>query len=74
MQRSLIWTVIWAVIVIFPFWKINTKAGYPGWLSLLMAIPLVNLAYLYFLAFSSWPSLGEHEELEKQMVNSPHSK
>ncbi len=73
MQRSLIWTVIWAAIVVFPFWKINAKAGYPGWLSLLMVIPLVNLAYLYFLAFSSWPNLGESEH-QQDMLNSPSSR
>lgn len=42
-------------LVIIPFWRIFTKAGYSGWLSLLMVIPLVNLFALYFLAFSDWP-------------------
>lgn len=49
--------IIYAVIIVLPFWKITTKAGYSGWLSLLMIIPLVNLIYIYFLAFANWPSL-----------------
>ena len=50
--------LIYVVVIILPFWKITTKAGYPGLMSLLMVIPLVNLVYLYFLAFSNWPSLN----------------
>ena len=46
-----------AVFVGLPFWRICTKAGYPGITSLLIYIPLLNLVFLYWLAFSSWPSL-----------------
>jgi hypothetical protein len=49
------WLVL-VIIVVVPFWRICTKAGYPGGLSLLIAIPLVNLVFLYFIAFSQWPS------------------
>lgn len=48
--------LLWAAILIVPFWRISQRAGYSGWLSLLMLIPLVNLGFLYFLAFASWPS------------------
>ena len=54
---GLLMMLVWAVIVIVPFWKITAKAGYSGWLSLLMVIPLVNLGFLYFLAFAKWPIL-----------------
>lgn len=53
--------VIMAVIIIIPFWFIFSKAGYSRWLSLLMVVPIVNLIALYFLAFSSWPSLRKHD-------------
>jgi hypothetical protein len=49
--------VCWAVglaIIIIPFWQIFKKAGMSGALSLLMAIPLVNLVMIYVLAFSDW--------------------
>jgi len=44
------------LILIIPFWQLFSKAGYSGWWSLLMIVPLVNLITLYVLAFSSWPS------------------
>ena len=50
--------VLMAVTIVIPFWFIFSKAGYSKWLSLLMVIPLVNIALLYFLAFSTWPRGG----------------
>ncbi len=52
----LLWMLIMMAIVVVPFWRICVKAGYSGWLSLLVLVPLANLIFLYFLAFSSWPS------------------
>jgi hypothetical protein len=43
--------VIQAII----FGTIFRKAGYSGWLGLLMAVPLVNLAALLWFATSTWP-------------------
>jgi len=51
-----IFCLIIAVLIIIPFWFIFSKAGFSKWLSLLMVIPLVNIAMLYFLAFATWPS------------------
>ena len=47
--------LVFAAMIIIPFWIIFTKAGHSKWLSLLMVVPLVNVLMLYFLAFSSWP-------------------
>ncbi|SDM51474.1 hypothetical protein SAMN05428957_10713 [Oryzisolibacter propanilivorax] len=44
-----------AVVIVLPFWKIFGKAGFSGWLGLLMIVPMVNLIALYVLAFSDWP-------------------
>lgn len=44
-----------AVLVLVPMWRICVKAGYSGWLSLLVLIPIANLLLLYFLGFSEWP-------------------
>ncbi|WP_442510375.1 hypothetical protein SH528x_001992 [Novipirellula sp. SH528] len=49
--------LVFAALIILPFWFIFKKAGYPPWLGLLMVVPIVNLAILYFLAFSDWPGL-----------------
>ena len=51
--------VLIALLIILPFWFIFSKAGFSKWLSLLMAVPFVNLVMLYFLAFSTWPSQRE---------------
>jgi hypothetical protein len=48
--------LIGAIVVIIPFWRICQRVGYSPWLSLLMALPLVNLIFIYILAFSNWPS------------------
>jgi hypothetical protein len=42
------------VVVVPPFWMIFKKAGFQPILSLLMLVPLVNLAMLYIVAFSNW--------------------
>ena len=49
--------LVLGLVLIVPFWQVFSKAGYSGWWSLLMIVPLVNLIALYVLAFSSWPSL-----------------
>ena len=41
-------------IFVIPYWKIFSKAGFAGALSLLMLVPLVNLIVLYVIAFSEW--------------------
>jgi hypothetical protein len=51
-----LWMVAMTVVAMFPFWFIVSKAGYPKWISLLMLVPLVNVIFLYFLAFAKWPS------------------
>jgi hypothetical protein len=41
-------------VIVIPYWKIFSKAGFPAALSLLIIIPLVNLIVLYVVAFSEW--------------------
>lgn len=51
-----LWMLVIAIIAVIPAWRICQRTGYPGFLGVLILIPLVNLAFLYFLAFSDWPS------------------
>lgn len=44
-------------IFVVPFWQIFSKAGFPGALSLLMLVPVLNVLTLFYLAFAAWPSL-----------------
>jgi len=48
--------IIMACVVIIPVWRICQRTGYPGWVSILILVPLVNLGLLYFIAFSDWPA------------------
>jgi hypothetical protein len=60
----LILALVFAVVI---YWKLFSKAGYSGWLSLLMFIPLVNFGMLIFLAFSDWPVLKELRDLRARV-------
>lgn len=51
-----LWMLVIAVIVVIPAWRICQRIGYPGWMGLLILIPLVNLGLLYFIAFADWPA------------------
>ena len=51
------WLVIlvYVSIIVVPFWRILSKAGYSGALSILAIVPLVNIVLLWVFAFSKWP-------------------
>ncbi len=51
--------IVVAALIVIPFWQLFSKAGFSGWLSLLMLVPLFNVLALYFLAFSDWPANRE---------------
>jgi hypothetical protein len=51
----------WFFVLVIPFRQIFKKAGFNPWLSILMAIPLVNAVVLYFFAFSTWP-IAKHSK------------
>jgi hypothetical protein len=50
------------ILVVWPAWRICSKAGFRGALSLLILVPLANLFLLFFLAFADWPALRRHKE------------
>ena len=50
--------LVYAVIVVVPFYQIWKRTGHNGWIALLMIVPLVNLVLLYVLAFKDWPAIG----------------
>lgn len=47
-----LWMLVVAALVVVPFWRICRRLGFPGALSILILIPIVNIAFLYFIAFS----------------------
>ena len=56
------------ILIIVPFWKLFSKAGYCGWLVLLMLVPVINILVLYLLAFADWPALRHRRGGEQHAV------
>ncbi len=52
----MIYTLIVALMVIWPICRIVSKAGYSGAWGLLAVVPLVNIIALWALAFMAWPN------------------
>jgi hypothetical protein len=44
------------IFMLFPTWRIVTKAGYNGAWALIGLVPVVNIIMLWVFAFSTWPS------------------
>ena len=51
--------ILVGLITVIPFWKICSKAGFPGALSLLMLVPFANLILPFYIAFADWPALRQ---------------
>jgi len=58
---ELIIIVLMALVVVVPFWRIFSKAGFSGALSLLMFVPILNVIMIFFLAFAEWPALKQKQ-------------
>jgi len=56
------------ILGIIIWWKIFSKAGYSGALSLLMLVPIANLIMLLVLAFGTWPIHRELAHLKQSRV------
>jgi hypothetical protein len=48
--------ILWIAAFLVPCWRIVSKAGFNGALSLLGLIPLVNIVMLWVFAFVKWPN------------------
>ena len=54
-------------VLVIPYWKIFSKAGFSGWLLLLILFPLVNLIVLYVVAFSEWKTIPKPQNINPQL-------
>lgn len=56
-------TIVYAVLLIIPAWKIFKKVGKSPYWSLICGIPYLGLLIaLFILAFSKWPAADELAE------------
>jgi hypothetical protein len=53
--QELLVVLIIGIVFVLPFWRIFSKAGFSGWLSLAMVVPVLNFIAVCFLAFAEWP-------------------
>jgi len=63
---GLLYWVIALAIVGFFLWiyaRIARKAGFSGWWSLLVLVPLVNVVVIWIFAFTSWPAAANREKV-----------
>jgi len=57
-----IFTLVLVVLYLWLFYRIFTKAGYSGWLTLLNLIPYVgSVIVLFMLALGDWPALKQSQ-------------
>jgi hypothetical protein len=47
--------VMWVVVVGVPTWRIVKRTGHDPFVALLSLVPVVNIVFLWWLAFSHWP-------------------
>jgi uncharacterized membrane protein YhaH (DUF805 family) len=64
---ELIIIAVIGIVVVLPFWKILTKAGFSGWWSLIMLIPIIGILTLFYLAFAEWPIQRELNKLKNNL-------
>ena len=55
-------SAIGALLTVIPFWKICSKAGFPGALSLLLLVPIANIVLPFYVAFAQWPALKNQNQ------------
>lgn len=65
---SVIISLIVLIFFVIIYWRIFSKAGYSGALSLLLFIPIVNIIVLCVLAFGTWPIYKELNSLRQQVA------
>lgn len=51
-------TLILAVLLIVPVWRIVKRAGFNPWLSLLALVPIANIVALWLFSKKPWPSMN----------------
>jgi hypothetical protein len=67
----LIYAVIIALFIIV-YWKIASKAGYPGWYALGFLVPCLNLVLIIMFAFTEWPIERELRMLRNNPQPGPY--
>ena len=62
-EFNMLWIVLLLALIAVPFVKISEKSGHNAFLGLLILVPVVNLFFLYYLAFSNWKNTRQGSRL-----------
>lgn len=60
LKQSVLELLPLALMAVLTLWmsvRILRRAGYSGWWSLLMLIPIANIVMIWVFAFADWPAL-----------------
>jgi hypothetical protein len=57
------------VLYLFVILRLVGKTGHSAWLGLLFLVPLVNVGFILYLAFTVWPIQKELNRLREQTGN-----
>lgn len=49
-----------ALLVVVGWWRILSRVGYPGFLGLLLFVPIVNIVVFLLFAYLPWPIEDAH--------------
>ena len=52
---------------LYMYWRIAGKAGWPGWYSLGLVVPVLNLVLMVMFAFKEWPVETENRVMRQQL-------
>ncbi|MGB5556797.1 MAG: hypothetical protein WBN04_02180 [Paracoccaceae bacterium] len=59
---GLLWFVIFAALLVVPFWRLLPRSGIPSWVALVAIIPLGAIILLWVVAFKD--QLGDRSGRE----------
>ncbi len=45
-----LWGLVWAALVIVPFWRLLPRFGMPSWLAIFAVLPIVAVILLWLMA------------------------
>jgi hypothetical protein len=61
--------IVFVGLAVVGWWKIFSRAGYPGLVGLLMFVPIVNFVAFLWLAFLPWPIEDKFREQALEHAN-----
>lgn len=53
------WLIVYILVLVIPIARILGRLGFNQWWSMVAVIPLVNVIFLWILAYADWPRGGQ---------------